>query len=451
MVKVTFILPSLNVAEYIEECVESALNQSLAETEILCIDAGSTDGTEEIIRCYAEDERYHNRVRFLHSDVKSYGYQVNLGIRDAKGEYVAILETDDYIKPDMAEKMYAVAEDTQADMVRADYEAFYILPSGRKRFSRFRMFQDEVQYGSVVRTGDDAFYYLNDQNIWRGLYRKQFLTDHNILLNESAGAAYQDLGFVMQALACAECVVYMDEAFYQYRLNRPGSSSYSPKCVKFIYQEYLRLLKDSSINAKFPTFSGIYLRMIQSFVGEYEKALISNDYDLDSENLKTYYDYFQSEINSHLDMLPEARKQLGDKCVDALELLLRDSEAYSNWIRTREAEKKNTISSVVEALKDKKIIIFGAGARGRGFLDFLESHDLTAEAFADNNSDMWGKEFEGHKVIEPETCFAQTKEKNTVVCIANKTHETEIYEQMIMAGVPEKAIVRTSAFYEMLV
>lgn len=450
MTKVTFILPSLNVADYIEECIESALGQSLSETEVLCIDAGSTDGTEEILRRYAEDERYRDRIRFLHSDVKSYGYQVNLGIREAKGEYIAILETDDYVRSDMAGKMYTVAQDTQADMVRADYEAFYILPSGRKTSARFRMFRDNKGYDSVICPGNDDFYYLNDQNIWRGLYRKTFLLDHEVLLNETPSAAYQDLGFVMQALACAKRVVYIDEAFYQYRLNRPGSSSYSPKCVRFIYQEYTRLLEDPSIRAKFPTLSGIYLRMMHSFVGEYEKALIANDYDLKSENLKPFYDYFRSEINAHSDMLPEARKRLGDICVNALQLLLSDPEAYSERIRKRETEKKNAVSSVVAALKDKRVFIFGAGARGKGLLDFLELQGLAVEAFADNNPELWGTELEGYKVIEPKNCIMHAKEKDAVLCIANKAHETEIYEQLRQEGVPENLIMRTNAVYEML-
>ena len=85
MPKATLILPSLNVGGYIEECLESVRCQSLEDIEILCIDAGSTDGTYEILREHAARD---SRIRLIRSQVRSYGYQVNLGLSIARGEYV---------------------------------------------------------------------------------------------------------------------------------------------------------------------------------------------------------------------------------------------------------------------------------------------------------------------------------------------------------------------------
>ena len=93
-VKISVIMPSLNVSEYIDECIQSVLNQKFADIEILCIDAGSTDGTYEKLEDYKMRD---NRIQLLQSDKKSYGYQVNMGIKKATGEYIAIIETDDYI------------------------------------------------------------------------------------------------------------------------------------------------------------------------------------------------------------------------------------------------------------------------------------------------------------------------------------------------------------------
>ena len=91
--KVSVVLPSLNVADYIEECLASVLNQSLDELEVICVDAGSTDSTREILDDYAKKD---SRIVVLHSNVKSYGKQVNMGLDYACGAYVAILETDDW-------------------------------------------------------------------------------------------------------------------------------------------------------------------------------------------------------------------------------------------------------------------------------------------------------------------------------------------------------------------
>jgi len=110
MPKVTVIMPCLNMEKYIRECVESVLFQTLRDIEVLIIDAGSTDGTIEIIKEYSAKD---NRVCLIHSEKKSYGYQVNMGISLARGEYVGIVDTDDFIAPDMYENLYNTAKKRQ--------------------------------------------------------------------------------------------------------------------------------------------------------------------------------------------------------------------------------------------------------------------------------------------------------------------------------------------------
>ena len=90
MPKLSIIMPSLNVHLYIKDCLESVIHQTLHDLEILCIDAGSTDGTWEILEKYAGKD---NRIRLIRSPQKSYGYQMNLGIRESTGEYIGIVET----------------------------------------------------------------------------------------------------------------------------------------------------------------------------------------------------------------------------------------------------------------------------------------------------------------------------------------------------------------------
>ena len=121
-IKVSVILPSLNVSPYIEECLQSVRRQTLREIEILCIDAGSTDGTREIIAAHAAED---SRIRLLGSKIRSVGYQVNLGLTAARGEYIGIVETDDYIAPGMYELLYAAAQAHRAEIVLNDYQAFW--------------------------------------------------------------------------------------------------------------------------------------------------------------------------------------------------------------------------------------------------------------------------------------------------------------------------------------
>jgi len=101
MIKVSVLMPSLNVVRYIRECMESVISQTMEEMEILCIDAGSTDGTLEILEEYVRKDR---RVRLIKADKKSYGYQMNLGLKEALGEYtglIGFLRFDIHVQADL--------------------------------------------------------------------------------------------------------------------------------------------------------------------------------------------------------------------------------------------------------------------------------------------------------------------------------------------------------------
>ena len=147
---VSVIMPSLNVGNYIEKCLTSVMNQSLKDIEIICIDAGSTDGTLEIIKKYAELDQ---RIVVISSEVRSYGYQVNLGINSAKGKYIAILETDDYIDSDMYRQLYEVAQRDNLDYVKADFDTIYEYDSKHTGRHAFIVKDSIFQIGCIVQTG----------------------------------------------------------------------------------------------------------------------------------------------------------------------------------------------------------------------------------------------------------------------------------------------------------
>ena len=184
--KVSVIMPSLNVEPYIRECMDSALGQKEQDIEIISIDAGSTDGTWEILQEYAKADE---RVRLFRSEVRSYGAQVNQGIRLAKGKYVAILETDDYVVPEMYGALYHLAEENQVDYVKADFDNFVSLSNGHKLYQRIKLLEEEPElYNKVILPEKYNVLFMRDFNLWKGIYRKSFLNDNHILLNESPGA-----------------------------------------------------------------------------------------------------------------------------------------------------------------------------------------------------------------------------------------------------------------------
>ena len=187
--KLTVILPSLNVAAYIRECIESVINQTLEDIEILCIDAGSTDGTYEILQEYAAKD---SRIRLIESDQRSYGHQMNLGMDQAKGEYLGIVETDDSIEPDMYEVLYQTAVEHDLDYVKAGLYTM-VTPYEKERYLL------ESPLGNTGQVISSRYFLEKDLSpdiyIWNGIYKLSFLREYNIRLNETPGAAFQDCGF----------------------------------------------------------------------------------------------------------------------------------------------------------------------------------------------------------------------------------------------------------------
>ena len=183
--KVSVIVPSLNVVPYIRECMDSVVNQSMRELEILCVDAGSTDGTREILDEYA---RKDTRITVLDSGIKSYGRQINIGLDCASGDYIAILETDDWIDQDMYKCLYEYVLQDKVDYVAADFDSFFVLQSGNYYFVRQRLFDNARQdwYGKILNSDEIATLRASDYVLWKGIYRS-FLYNSNIGNSKKGG------------------------------------------------------------------------------------------------------------------------------------------------------------------------------------------------------------------------------------------------------------------------
>lgn len=268
----TLILPSLNVAAYISECLESALNQTLSDIEILCVDACSTDGTTEILQNYerrcANGEWPGKSMKVLCSDKKSYGYQVNMGLALATQRYVAILETDDFVDTSMYERLVTLSEEMDLDYIRGEYDFFTTDDSGMRIYKHVHHYAPTNQLLTSARSERIMTY---DQNLWKGVYRREFLLNNHIHFNESEGAAFQDIGFNMQVFSYARRAYYVEESYYRYRRDRNNSSIHSLECFRFYAQELTFL---QSLDPGYQTlyWPGIYERFACALSGELSKA-----------------------------------------------------------------------------------------------------------------------------------------------------------------------------------
>lgn len=232
--KVSVIMPSLNVAPYIRECIESVVNQTLKDIEIICVDAGSTDGTLEVLEEYAAKDE---RVKLLHSDKKSYGYQMNMGMDAATGEYMGIVETDDYILPEMYEELYALAKEHDIDIIKADFKIFKEV-NGNREYTYRELTPNKNLYKRVICPHDEKQVFYANNVTWAGIYSLSFLKRNNIRHHNTPGASYQDNGFWFQCFTQANRVFFIDCPYYMLRRDNPNSSISSKGKVFCMCEEY---------------------------------------------------------------------------------------------------------------------------------------------------------------------------------------------------------------------
>lgn len=219
--KITVIMPSYNEISYIEECIESVINQTLQDIEIICVDGESNDGTLEILKEYAKSD---SRIQVLTSDKKSYGHQVNLGIFKAKGDYISIIETDDFIENNMLERLYDFSKEGAIDIIKS---SFYHYDDSDEENPKISMDNNKhmLPTNKIFTLEEEPYFVFGHPSVWAGIYRREFLMDNNIKMVEERGGGWVDNPFFHETAILAKSIIYIHEAFYYYRESNPDSSS----------------------------------------------------------------------------------------------------------------------------------------------------------------------------------------------------------------------------------
>ena len=220
-IKISVVVPIFNVEDYIGPCLDSILNQTFEDFEVICVNDGSTDSSLEILKEYVTKD---NRIKIINKDNAGYGHTMNIGMDMASGEYFVIVESDDFILPTMFETLYSAAKDNDLDFVKSDFYRFY----GEDNTNIIKDYQKLDHTGEFynkifsTRENHDAYKLL--MNTWTGLYNIDFLRKNNIRHSETPGASYQDNGFWFKTFFYGEKVMFVPEPFYMYRRDNPNSS-----------------------------------------------------------------------------------------------------------------------------------------------------------------------------------------------------------------------------------
>lgn len=216
--KVSVILPVYNVGRYLRQSLNSLINQTLKEIEIICVNDGSTDDSYEILEEYKAKD---SRIKVIHKENKGTGAARNDGLRLATGECIGFVDPDDWVKPNMFERLYNEIKEKNLDIVMC-------MPDGYDEKNDintpFPYFVD-ANFENII---DDRIFNWHDLSpfaypmcVWNKLYTKELFDKNNIEFAE--GLDFEDHKVIFGTLLTAQKMYFIREKLYVYRFNREGS------------------------------------------------------------------------------------------------------------------------------------------------------------------------------------------------------------------------------------
>lgn len=217
--KVSVIVPTFNAEDYLMNAVNSVINQTIGfeNIELILVDDNSTDGTKEILRELSEE--YNNiRVIFLDENSGSPSKPRNVGIKEAKSDYIMFLDNDDTYCPDFCETMCDSIGQYDADLITCRN---YDVVNGK--VSKFHSVLDKrdnfIQLNSIEE--DDELLSVTSMLIWNKIYKKILLLDNSIEF--PSGTLYEDVYFNLQAYLKAQNIVFLNDYYgYNYDIRLEG-------------------------------------------------------------------------------------------------------------------------------------------------------------------------------------------------------------------------------------
>lgn len=280
MVKISIIIPIYNVEKYLRECLDSLINQTFKDIEIICINDGSTDSSLSILEDYAQKD---NRIILINQENQGQGVARNNGIDISKGEYIAFVDPDDFIELDAFQILYDYTK-TNADVIQFDWYAKMENGECHKNtfFSEF-MKKSGFNFLPVAEFDLSDFSKLNFYDfgyaVWHRIYSANFIKNNNIRF-----APYrqcEDMIFTLKALILANKILYLNKYLYNYRILKNSCSNMASDgnlCIFDIQNMFKQFLEENHLYQK---YEQIFLQnRVLVFADHYKRVINKELYQL---------------------------------------------------------------------------------------------------------------------------------------------------------------------------
>lgn len=251
MVKVSIIVPIYNVDKYLGKCLESLINQTLKDIEIICVDDGSVDNSLKILEKYAQQDK---RIKVISKSNSGVSDARNMGLENAIGEYIGFIDPDDWIDLDYYEKLYSQAIKYNCDIAVADIKRVINNKQYISYTTGTTQIVDDYYKKLVICDVPDHSYVVNK------IYKNSELKKYNMKFE--SGMYYEDLIFSPQILFYLKKLVTVPNVYYYY-LKRKNSILTSKSHKKDLYRA-------SEIAVKFIESKNVPIEKVKTIIKRFK-------------------------------------------------------------------------------------------------------------------------------------------------------------------------------------
>ncbi len=385
--KVSVIIPIYNVEKYLRECLDSVVNQTLKDIEIICVDDGSTDNSLKILEEYALKD---TRFIVLRQKNRGAGVARNYGMSVASGKYLSFLDADDFFSLSLFKEVTSRAEETKAEIVIYRFEKYN--QKTKEFISCDYAFHKEWWEEDVFNYNYNCDKIFNSFNpaAWNKLFLKEFITKNRLTFSETKRT--NDLYFTNSALVCAERIALLDKVLVYYRIGMETNSQATNYVAPLDFYKALKELKDFLINRA----------CLDSVKNSYENLVVSTTiYNMSNNDLfnrmcilKHFKEFGNEELKISNKSISEINNFIiyNESAYNFLEKLYRSKKDRNVLCLKKQSERGNVKVSVIipvynvekylrecldsvinQTLKDIEIICVDDGSAD-GCLDILREY-----------------------------------------------------------------------------
>jgi len=262
--KVSIIIPVYNVEKFMKKAIDTAINQTYKNIEIILVDDGSTDNSGKICDEYKKQDE---RIVVFHTENGGLSIARNVGLDNATGEYVMFMDSDDFFELDAVENLYKAIEEKQADYVIGNY--INTNEEGKQWDNPVFPFEQFSEFKLSIEDSFSSFFVMNS-GVWNKIFNRQFI--ENLNLRFEKGLPAEDAIFTTYCFIKAKDVYYIPKVVYNYRLRNSGSisSSCSEKYFEGINKAYRIIYENFKNNNRIAYYRYFYAKsmnyMINNFI-----------------------------------------------------------------------------------------------------------------------------------------------------------------------------------------